>query len=222
MKKGFTLAEILITLGIIGIVSAVTIPVLIENHRKNVTVTRLKKAYTTISQAMLLSVSENGDYINWDDPQVIGDDNYFNKYLLPYIKDAVISDNKTKCDYYGKGGLTAYTGFINLDGSLSNVDPISAGRLTLLLPDGTTVIYFLNLNNDYARKNNWIYIDINGGDKPNTFGKDVFAFERDANAVIVTRCKGKTRSYVDKDCSSIGSGLCCSEKIILDSWKIKY
>ena len=34
MKKGFTLAEVLITLGIIGVVAAMTMPTLIQNHQK--------------------------------------------------------------------------------------------------------------------------------------------------------------------------------------------
>ncbi len=43
MKKAFTLAEVLITLGIIGVVAAMTLPSLVGNYKKKVTVTRLKK-----------------------------------------------------------------------------------------------------------------------------------------------------------------------------------
>ena len=45
MKKGFTLAEVLITLGIIGVVAALTLPSLITNYRKKQTVAQLKKVY---------------------------------------------------------------------------------------------------------------------------------------------------------------------------------
>lgn len=45
MKKGFTLSEVLITLGIIGIVAAITLPTLITNYQKKTTATRVKKAY---------------------------------------------------------------------------------------------------------------------------------------------------------------------------------
>ena len=41
-KHGFTLAEILITLGIIGVVAALTMPALIQNYTNNVAETRLK------------------------------------------------------------------------------------------------------------------------------------------------------------------------------------
>lgn len=46
MKRAFTLAEVLITLGIIGVVAALTIPTLMSNHRANVTMQKLKKFYS--------------------------------------------------------------------------------------------------------------------------------------------------------------------------------
>ena len=57
MKKGFTMAEVLITLGIIAIVAAMTLPSLVQNYQEKVTVNRLKKVYSTLSQLYLL-VSE--------------------------------------------------------------------------------------------------------------------------------------------------------------------
>lgn len=60
MKKGFTLAEVLITLGIIGIIAAVTMPVLIENHQKKATAVKLARFYTIMSQAVLRWQSDDG------------------------------------------------------------------------------------------------------------------------------------------------------------------
>lgn len=51
-KKGFTLAEVLITLGIIGVVAALTIPSLIGNYKKKVTATKLKQTYSILSNAV--------------------------------------------------------------------------------------------------------------------------------------------------------------------------
>ncbi len=47
MRKGFTLAEVLITLGIIGIVAALTLPSLIQKYQEKVTLERLKKSIFT-------------------------------------------------------------------------------------------------------------------------------------------------------------------------------
>ena len=51
--KAFTLAEVLVTLGIIGVVSAMTVPSLMQNHQRKTYVTQLHKVYTEVQQASL-------------------------------------------------------------------------------------------------------------------------------------------------------------------------
>ena len=66
MKKlGFSLAEVLFTLGIIGVVAAVTLPTLINNYREKETVTRLKKVYSTIQTAYNYTMMEEGPTKFW-------------------------------------------------------------------------------------------------------------------------------------------------------------
>ena len=54
-KNGFTLAEVLITLGIIGVVASMTLPVLIQNNKNKEVESRLKKVYSVMNQAILMS-----------------------------------------------------------------------------------------------------------------------------------------------------------------------
>ena len=102
MKKqeAFTLAEVLVTLAIIGIVAAMTIPTLISTYKKHTIETKLKKFYSTMNQAIKLSEVENGDFNTWD--AIVGDrivdketgivsyqSNiavWLEKYILPYLK----------------------------------------------------------------------------------------------------------------------------------------
>lgn len=112
LNKGFTLAEVLITLGIIGIVAAMTLPALTANYRKQVVVTRLQKFYTVFNQAIKMSELANGELDTWD---MMGDGSYntpegsvkfFNKYLKSYIKTL-----KTEYYYDSKaplGGVKMY------------------------------------------------------------------------------------------------------------------
>ena len=58
MKKGFTLAEVLITLGIIGVVAAMTIPTLIQNTNSVKFASQFKKSVSTLSQAALMSQAQ--------------------------------------------------------------------------------------------------------------------------------------------------------------------
>lgn len=99
-KLAFTLAEVLITLGVIGVVAAITIPGLITSYNKKITETRLAKFYSVFNQAIRLSVAENGDVDPWDDywdnngtitggqENQTGVEKAFDTYLRPYMQIA--------------------------------------------------------------------------------------------------------------------------------------
>ena len=59
IKKGFTLAEVLITLGIIGIVAAMTIPMLISKYQKRVIETTLKEDFSIFSQVNKMIIAND-------------------------------------------------------------------------------------------------------------------------------------------------------------------
>ena len=98
-KAAFTLAEVLITLGIIGIVAALTVPNLVQGYRKHVVETRLKEFYTIMQQAFKMAEVDNGDIANWgrygnpgnvyteNDVWQSNSDDWFDKYISPYLKE---------------------------------------------------------------------------------------------------------------------------------------
>lgn len=61
MKKAFTLSEVLITLGIIGVVAALTIPSVVNNYKKQQFRTGLKKEYSVLLQALDMYKEANGE-----------------------------------------------------------------------------------------------------------------------------------------------------------------
>ena len=86
-KTAFTLAEILITLGIIGVVAAMTLPSLITKINNRGYAERLIKTYSVIQNATNKIIEEEGDPANWtwseyDNgiPHLEGNDNIFNLY----------------------------------------------------------------------------------------------------------------------------------------------
>ena len=89
-KHAFTLAEVLITLGVIGVVAAVTLPAVIQNYQKHAVETQIKKAYSMFNQALQMSVAQNGEAKYWD--ETLGANNAENsrlfteKYIVPYLK----------------------------------------------------------------------------------------------------------------------------------------
>ena len=64
-RIAFTLAEVLITLGIIGVVAALTMPSLIQNYRKHVVETKLAKVYSVMNQALKNVSAEYGEPTVW-------------------------------------------------------------------------------------------------------------------------------------------------------------
>ena len=79
-NNGFTLAEVLITLGIIGVVAALTMPALIGNYKRQQTIQQLKKVYSVLGQAYNRAVADYGDGTEWDEitPQTAF--NYYDTY----------------------------------------------------------------------------------------------------------------------------------------------
>ena len=98
-KKAFTLSEILITLGIIGVVAAITIPGLITKCRKNVIETQLKETYSIMNQALKLAEYDYEDMDGWDYPigeVAVGGTSafaWFQRYLQPYLKSSTVSSS---------------------------------------------------------------------------------------------------------------------------------
>ena len=93
--RGFTLAEVLITLGIIGVVAALTIPTLISNNNKRIVETRLQKFYSIMQNAVKLSEVDNGSHLKWDKITLNGEatKSWFEKYLQPYLKTTSVSND---------------------------------------------------------------------------------------------------------------------------------
>lgn len=84
-KKAFTLAEVLITLGIIGVVAALTMPTLMANYRKSVVEKKIYTTYNILQNALGMSVVDNGDPMYWSEGNNY-DDDFFEKYFVPYLK----------------------------------------------------------------------------------------------------------------------------------------
>ena len=118
-KPAFTLAEILITLGVIGVVAAMTLPMLAENYQRLIVETRLKKFYTTFNQAILMSEKDNEEYKYWNFWKLSGvyapeaRVSNFDYYLRPYLQIAqtqtVIYTNNTETKLYYLNDGSAFT-----------------------------------------------------------------------------------------------------------------
>lgn len=172
----FTLAEVLIVLGIIGIVAEMTIPTLMSEFQGQVASVSLKKAYSTISQAYTMTSTDNGTPETWGLTAGASGSVIFAKKFTPYLKivkdcgtgpgcfpDLIYKHYDNKTDWGNMNQATDFAKFQLADGSLWSAysyDPAcnSGGGSTPAL--SSICGYF--------------YIDINGAKPPNQVGKDFF------------------------------------------------
>ena len=213
-KVAFTLAEVLITLGIIGVVAALTIPNVIKQYQDRVTVTKLQKAYSVLNQAFRQSENDNGSSELWQETDEIGTKAYFEKYWKPYFVEPQL------CKTYKECGYTSVAPYSYKDGSHSALG-ISSSRVFFKTADD--VFYFFtdsstgSSGNVVPLKN--VYIDINGAKAPNKFGEDVFVFNRVAGKGIIPNGYKDTYNSLATDCKKYGTQ--CAAQIIAAGWKIK-
>lgn len=198
-KKAFTLAEVLITLTIIGVVAAVTVPAIISNAENKELIVAARKQYSAISNALNLYKAQNGGTLA-DMFPTSGDSNYSIKELSTLLKMNKICTTSQTCWtnptsrlnqlgdqsgnfslgalYYGKNQANA----ILADGArltVQNNAPsigvvkqctnYNADGSMRLDADGNPVKTNCTFNN-YA----FMYIDVNGAKGPNRLGKDTW------------------------------------------------
>ena len=170
-QKAFTLAEVLITLGIIGLVASMTLPSLIATHKEHENVTKLEKFISTLSQAInqykadsecIDNISNCLDGIGYDSScktfdhiaskmQITDSAKRNTRTTKPWLPDK-------SYNYYGE----------ETSGNYGGPSKASIGDCAYLLPDGTT--FSMDANPQSFN----IMVDVNGPKAPNRVGRDIF------------------------------------------------
>ncbi len=165
-KKAFTLSEVLITLGIIGVIAAFTIPSLITMYQKRAAVSGIREALSILSQAVRMYSAESGDEgsIYFDTSLPV--DEFARKYFLPYLNVARV------CTRMSDGCWT--TGNFNGYYDLAGVRMTHTVPYSIVLNNG--MVFGFNKVNDGAFHLISVIVDINGKSARNQMGKDVFSF----------------------------------------------
>lgn len=211
-KQGFTLAEVLITLAIIGVIAAISVPSLIQKTNQAELKTAWKKEFATISQAYDKLVFDNGSTNICTGDM---DDKCLRNVFSNYLK-VIKSCNKAVTDGCFPSGSTY------MDGTTTNAngngisDTYMDSWPAVILNDGTSVLFrhhfadcHLSATTKPPAQCGWMYVDINGFKKPNVVGKDIYQMGIMPDMLVP---KGGTGDTLDAttDCTSTGTGLSCS------------
>ena len=203
MKKAFTLAEILITMGIVGVVSALTIPALNQSWQRDSYVTQLRKVYSEVAQAAVRCKTDRN-------VQSLAEarlnnttikSNFIDKYFV-VIKNC--GNTKTPCfapTYKTVSGKSTVSSDFH---SCATVDVIASGA--------ALCTYWSSVNRIR------IIVDVNGAKDPNIIGRDLFTMEV-SNSGKVDDIDSK-RVFAEDKTNPLESGGLGS--IINASWKMTY
>ena len=209
----FTLAEVLITLGIIGVVAALTMPTLINNINKKHWIAGYKKAYSELSQIhQLLNSETGGSYMvecgDFDDVCL---KNLFAEKVK--VIESCKGDIPNKCQ--GKSTF--------LDGSTWNQ---ASGRVnindnqwpSIVTASGYSVKFRFH-GNDCSENIDgfsgklttcgWMQVDVNGLKKPNVVGKDIYLINIYKNKLVPFSLNNADEETLKEDCLH-GIGVGCS------------
>jgi len=210
----FTLAEVLLTLAIIGVVAALTIPAVITKVTKDQYVTGLKKAYNTLRAVEREAIQEHGPVENWEWPAG-NETQQFERYFLPrfdVLKNCCATDEK---------GCFA-EGLTRINGNPWTTDFNSTSFYKIVTSDGMSWAYLNSGYSDSLNVRGWFYVDVNGLKGPNRLGRDIFSFDFFPSNLGI-KPGGSYYSYgitpiptsdVDLNCSTSSNGEYCAAKVL--------
>lgn len=218
-KFGFTLSEVLITLGIIGVIAALTLPSLIQKKQTKELETGLKVAYSLINQAIINANNGAGETLTSKNVEY----RQFKSLIMPYF------DNPTDCSWGGNKGVTnsIICGGADDSGNEVNINYKNFSKKTQsistrYIDDGQFVLKNGMLIMIENEKTPTVYLtaDINGASKkPNAWGHDVFTFQLMDNGKLLPMGQEGTDFY-NKECSETSTGningIGCTYKALTD------
>lgn len=215
-KIGFTLAEVLTVIGIIGMIANMTIPTLIENISYQETTARVKKFYSAATQAFVLAETETGPANTWGwggYDSATGAMNAMN-IMGPYFKISKNCGTSTGCYPNVIYKLLNNTNNFNFDSTNFFAKAVLAdGTLITFVARNDTCGDTRGSSNALQNLCGFIYADVNGFKKPNQYGRDLFGFYITKYGVIPIGTSFET-TYPPTNCNKTLTGYACTAWVI--------
>ena len=210
MRKGFTLAEILISLTIVGVISLLTLPSIIGTYRTKIYTTQLQKVYSQLSTAIEQVISdEHADNLNSENEDVLTGFYATSVYDNPddffkYVKKTKTCNPSTcLANSYKKPNGTSLSSMATYRTCIAT----SSGAVVCMRFDqGKGVTTFL--------------VDVNGAKDPNMTGLDTFVMQVADNGALVDTTKDASKC--NKGSGTVEAAAAgCIAKASKNGWSVK-
>lgn len=242
-KNGFTLAEVLITIGVIGVLSAVVLPTFVKNNQNQVFANSLPAAVTDFENAISAMMIKE-DAGNVFETEAWMDDNEFVNKLKEVLR---VKRTLTSVNSYYPNKLTVVDGSTKYDAStiFNTVTTFEVKnkfayhiRKNALADETKDEIEVMADGVNLAKAAAWVFIDVNGAEEPNRVGRDIYGFLLGSDGIMYA-LGGRDAAYrLENDASKIWSNanssfvctnsakgsyaLGCTARLISDKYQIKY
>ena len=225
MKKGFTLAEVLITLGVIGIVASLTLPNVLNNFNNKTQVAQLQRTYNAIANAatQLLASEQVDDLTQSSLGSSGGRDDFMYKYFK-IQKDCGGGWSGCLADSYQTYNRSETTSTDLTSSAFTSPLGNQSTDFKCVTIDTGASICISTMNNSYAR----VIVDTNGVSSPNLFGRDLFKFNIFPDGRLGTFNKAWASAFAMYAsgnneytyCMGFSDG--CFDQIVSNGWKMNY
>ena len=215
-KRGFTLAEVLITLGIVGVVAALTAPALVMSSRNEANAARLSTVVSNMENAFQSAIAQEGvdnlygtslwdfgggDSLGANDagiPRFVG---RLGQYMI------VNGYKNNQADFYGNG-VQVYA--MSDTGGVGRATTVTGTPFAIETKNGAAIFMQCMRNNNLAANKPGaiaagcslytdaaaVAIDVNGKNGPNVFGRDIFFFILGENGILYPRGSNDTNYFL--------------------------
>lgn len=227
-KFGFTLAEVLITLGIIGVIAAMTVPNLMSKISKKQVEIQAKAAYSTIAQAMKFSEYEETSAMPVAANNVASMKQWFDTFLAPHLKVENICFQQPGC-WHKKGAVKTLNNTEPSFETAVGLNDSTLGWATVTFRTSKGVYFNLDGSSvgttaslfgvDVPSQSMQFYFDVNGDRKPNVIGKDIYIMVYNESVGLVPAGHSRSIAQVDNNCLN-GNGYWCLSKLKREGWVI--
>ncbi len=208
-RVAFTLAEVLVTLGIIGVVSAMTVPTLMQNHQRKVYVTQLHKIYNEMQQAAINFMNDR-NAVNLTEAGINSTATAKTLITSNFNIIQTCTNSLTPCF------ADAYK---FMDGTNYDTSAHTATSYSLSSGAAVRMLYSKENNNKIVN----ILVDINGSQGPNIIGRDTFYMALYNNGTIDTYNGSATSlPLTEEQREGAGSEFGPFGQILNDNWEMNY